>query len=84
MFTAPANDLVKQCMPDCKNLIKEATELVCDLHSPGTHYIPSQETSFNSLLRPRLPTEVSFNRLRSLNLSKYNRAWEACIEDQMN
>jgi len=61
----PANDLLKQCMPDYKNLIQEVTELVCDLHSPGTHYIPSQETSFNSLLRPRLPTEVSFNRLRS-------------------
>jgi len=25
----PANALMKQCMPDCKNLIKEATQTNC-------------------------------------------------------
>ncbi|XP_076820852.1 kelch-like protein 10 [Clavelina lepadiformis] len=59
MIKVKGNELVMECIAECRNLIKEAMKVVCDLHAhAGIESLPTEENLYNLLLRPRLPIEV--------------------------
>lgn len=62
---SPGSSLTTECMSECKNLIKEAMKVVCDLQSQEGESRTTQDQLFSNLLRPRLPFEVSNEFLKT-------------------
>lgn len=63
MTNVKSNQLVMERLPECRNIIKEAMKLVCDLQfvdepTAATSSILRDTTKYPTLMRPRLPSEV--------------------------
>ena len=50
--------LVAENTPECRNIIREAMKVFCNLDSRDSRILNAQENSTYNLLRPRLPFEV--------------------------
>ncbi|XP_039271988.2 kelch-like protein 10 [Styela clava] len=58
MTKVKGNDLVMERIKDCRVLVKEAMQVVCDLHSPESDIRMANSNAYHRLLRPRLPNEI--------------------------